>query len=111
LRRGALAAALYFGANGKAKADVFLCVLLSRSLFTLTVLALPAAVFAQAAPADAPVSVMFVADFHMSNPGRDVYNVSVDDVLTPGPQAEIAKIADALTGFHPLDDHLKTGHT
>lgn len=42
-----------------------------------------AALIALCAPADAaePVSVMIVGDFHMSNPGRDLHNVQVDDVL------------------------------
>jgi hypothetical protein len=51
--------------------------------------------------ADAPVQVMIVGDFHMSNPGRDIHNLKVDDVLAPGRQAEIAAVTDALSRFHP----------
>jgi hypothetical protein len=44
---------------------------------------------------------MVVADFHMANPGHDIHNVAVDDVLTPGRQAEITKITNALADFRP----------
>jgi hypothetical protein len=57
--------------------------------------------FGQRPPDDTPVSVMVLADFHMANPGHDMHNVAVDDVLAPGRQAEIAKITDALADFHP----------
>jgi len=52
-------------------------------------------------PPEGAVSVMVVADFHMANPGHDMHNVAVDDVLAPGRQAEIAKITDSLADFHP----------
>jgi hypothetical protein len=78
--------------------------LTSRSLIVLTnVLAFYTAAFAQQAPAKAPVSVMVVAVFHMSNPGHDLHNVTAGDVLLPEQQAEIAKITDALAGFHPTE--------
>lgn len=63
--------------------------------------AFAAAAFAQPPSAKPPVSVMVIGDFHMSNPGQDLHNVSVADVLQPEQQAEIAKVTDALTGFHP----------
>ena len=86
------------------RAEVALPMLTSRSLIALaSVLALPTAAFAQRSPAETPVSVMVVADFHMSNPGHDVHNVTVADVLLPDPQAEIAKITDALAVFHPTE--------
>lgn len=56
---------------------------------------------ASAAAADAPVQVMIVGDFHMSNPGRDMHNLKVDDVLAPGRQAEIAALNEGLLRFHP----------
>lgn len=65
------------------------------------VMILPPPLSAQRALDEKPVSVIVVADFHMSNPGHDLHNVSVDDVLAPGPQAEIARISDGLAGFHP----------
>jgi hypothetical protein len=51
--------------------------------------------------ADAPVSVMIVGTFHMSNPGRDLYNAQIEDVLTPKYQAQIASVTDALGRFRP----------
>ncbi len=51
--------------------------------------------------ADAPVQVMVVGTFHMSNPGRDLHNVTVDDVLAEKPQGEIARVAAALARFRP----------
>src|ERR1044072_9427266 len=71
----------------------------------LALLAPFAAHAASKAPAKAagpaPVEVMIVGDFHMSNPGRDQHDVTVDDVLAPNPQREIAAVTDALNRFHP----------
>ena len=53
------------------------------------------------AAGDAPVTVMIVGDFHMSNPGKDLHNVEADDMLSPRRQAEIAAVTDALAQFHP----------
>jgi hypothetical protein len=53
------------------------------------------------ASAPAPVSVMIVGGYHMSNPGRDLHNVVSGDVLESAPQAELARIAEALNEFHP----------
>lgn len=51
--------------------------------------------------ADAPVDVMIVGTFHMSNPARDLHNISVEDVLQPKPQAQIAAVVEGLARFHP----------
>ena len=48
-----------------------------------------------------PVTVMVLATFHMSNPGHDMHNQSVDDMLSPRRQAEIAKVVDSLAAFKP----------
>jgi hypothetical protein len=56
---------------------------------------------AVAARAAEPVRVMIVGDFHMSNPGRDMHNATVDDVLTPRRQVEIAAAVDGLAAFRP----------
>ncbi|HXM00010.1 MAG TPA: DUF5694 domain-containing protein [Rhizomicrobium sp.] len=56
---------------------------------------------ASAVAADAPVQVMIVGGFHMSNPGRDMHNLKVDDVLAPRRQAEIAAVNEGLLRFHP----------
>ncbi len=47
------------------------------------------------------VQVMVLGAFHMSNPGQDVANAEIDDMLTDERQAEIAAVADALAAFKP----------
>lgn len=54
-----------------------------------------------AAASPAPVQVMIVGVFHMSNPGHDIHNLQVDDVLAPKRQAEIEAIGKALSRFRP----------
>ncbi len=54
-----------------------------------------------AEPAAKTVEVMVVGVFHMSNPGHDIHNLKVDDVLEPKRQAEIALVTDALARFKP----------
>lgn len=70
---------------------MFHTILAAAALATLPVHALAAE----------PVSVMIVGDFHMSNPGRDLHNVQVDDMLAPKRQAEIEAVADGLSRFKP----------
>ncbi|HUJ47053.1 MAG TPA: DUF5694 domain-containing protein [Rhizomicrobium sp.] len=70
----------------------------------LAVLVLAAAMAATSivrAADKAPVQVMIVGMFHFSNPGHDLHNVQVDDVLLPEYQAQIAQIADGLSRFKP----------
>jgi len=54
-----------------------------------------------APPAPAPVEVMVVGVFHMANPGHDLHNLKVDDVLSPRRQGEIAAVVAALARFRP----------
>ena len=42
------------------------------------------------------VKVMVLGTYHFANPGADIANVDVEDVLLPGPQAEIGAIVEAL---------------
>ncbi|MUV15441.1 DUF5694 domain-containing protein [Noviluteimonas gilva] len=56
---------------------------------------------AQEAAKPAPTKVMIVGTFHLDNPGRDVFNVQVDDVLAKKRQAELADIAKGLARFEP----------
>lgn len=51
--------------------------------------------------ASKPVEVMVVGVFHMSNPGHDIHNLKVDDVLEPKRQGEIAAVTAALASFKP----------
>lgn len=72
-----------------------------RSLLTTLALA-PAVGAAQPpAPSSPPVEVMVVGVYHMGNPGRDLHNLQVDDVLAPKRQGEIAAVTDALARFRP----------
>jgi hypothetical protein len=51
--------------------------------------------------ADAPVQVMIVGTFHMSNPGHDIHNAKVDDMLSPERQAQIAAAVNGIAAFKP----------
>lgn len=67
-------------------------------LLSLTILV---AVPTLAAATDHPTEVLLVGTYHFSNPGADLNNVKVDDVLMPKRQAEIAAVAAALARFKP----------
>ncbi|MFZ0478453.1 MAG: DUF5694 domain-containing protein [Terriglobales bacterium] len=45
--------------------------------------------------------ILVLGTYHMSNPGRDVYNMQADDVLSPKRQQEIAQLIEVLKKFHP----------
>jgi hypothetical protein len=45
--------------------------------------------------------ILILGTFHMANPGRDVHNMEVDDVLSPTRQREIAELLDILRSFRP----------
>lgn len=52
-------------------------------------------------PSRPPAQVVVVGLFHFANPGRDMFNVQVDDVLAEGRQAELERIATNLARFAP----------
>ena len=56
---------------------------------------------AEPVPESAPVRVMIVGVFHMSNPGHDLYDLKADDILAPRRQVEVQRIAEALARFRP----------
>jgi hypothetical protein len=59
---------------------------------------------ADAEKPDAPgacAQVLVLGVYHMSNPGRDIFNMKADDVLAPTRQAEIAQLIEVLKRFHP----------
>jgi len=61
-----------------------------------------ALVFAAPAVAqDAPVEVLVLGTFHMDNPGHDLHNMQVDDVLTPKRQKELEEVSVSLARFQP----------
>ncbi len=45
--------------------------------------------------------LLVIGSYHMNNPGRDVFNLVADDVLTERRQAEIAEVAARLAAFQP----------
>jgi hypothetical protein len=49
----------------------------------------------------AKARVLVLGTFHMSNPGQDVLNMQVDDMLAPKRQAEIEQFVAALEKFRP----------
>ena len=44
---------------------------------------------------------MILGTFHMSNPGRDMHNARIEDVLTPKHQADLARGVNGLAKFKP----------
>lgn len=61
----------------------------------------PAAAVPAIAPEGPPIEVVVLGTFHFANPGQDIANIQVDDVLAPKRQAEIARIRDGLARFKP----------
>jgi hypothetical protein len=45
--------------------------------------------------------LLILGTAHLNNPGHDMFNVAVDDVLTPKRQAEIVALVDQLATFQP----------
>lgn len=70
-----------------------------RTLVVAALLCAPLMALAESPPP--PVDVMIVGVFHMSNPGKDIHNLEVDDMLSPKRQAEIAAITKGLARFKP----------
>src|SRR3989449_4952452 len=54
-----------------------------------------------APPAPARAEVLVLGVYHMANPGRDIFNMQADDVLSPKRQQEIAELAAVLKRFQP----------
>jgi hypothetical protein len=69
-----------------------------RSIFAA---ALIVAGISHGAIAAEPVQVMILGTFHMDNPGHDLHNMKVDDVLTEKRQAELADVSTHLLRFKP----------
>ena len=60
-----------------------------------------------AAPSRAEVLVLGV--YHMSNPGRDVFNTEADDVLSPKRQAQVEHFIAVLKEFRPSKIAVEAG--
>ena len=70
--------------------------------FASVLLTLSASAAASQSPAtQARAEVLVLGVFHMANPGRDIVNAQVDDVLAPKRQAEIAELIAVLKRFRP----------
>lgn len=54
-----------------------------------------------AASAPAKAHILVLGSFHMANPGKDMYNLQVDDVRSPKRQAEIAAFVESIKPFRP----------
>src|ERR1700749_232132 len=50
---------------------------------------------------DARPEIMVLGNYHMSNPGRDLFNMQADDVLAPKRQEEMAQLIEVLKRYHP----------
>lgn len=70
---------------------------LSPVLMVLAVLT-PCLGHAQSTPKP---EILIVGTYHMANPGRDVHNMEVDDVLSQTRQREIAELLKVLRSFRP----------
>ena len=83
--------------------------MLPRIVFTLSLSAiLVATAQPQNAAPPAPIEVLVLGTYHMSNRGRDVVNIHVDDVLQPKRQRELEQLATALERFHPTKVAVET---
>jgi hypothetical protein len=51
--------------------------------------------------ADQRPALLVLGSGHLDNPGRDVVNLKVDDVLTPTRQAQISAVVEQLASFRP----------
>jgi hypothetical protein len=56
---------------------------------------------AASAPPAGRAEVLVLGVYHMANPGRDLFNMKADDVLSPKRQAEIAELVAVLKAFRP----------
>lgn len=68
----------------------------------------------QQASVDTPVEraraeVLVLGVYHMSNPGRDVFNTAADDVLSSERQAEIEQVTAILERFRPTRIAVEAG--
>jgi hypothetical protein len=57
--------------------------------------------FAARAASPTPVEVMILGTFHMANPGRDLHNQRVPDVLAAEQQNQLKQTAETLARFRP----------
>jgi hypothetical protein len=79
-----------------------------KTLWILATLATASACWAQSEAgsadthgAQARAEILVLGTYHMSNPGRDIYNMQADDALSPKRQQEMTQVIEVLKKFHP----------
>jgi hypothetical protein len=72
-----------------------------RNTIILCLAALMAPLAQAQGPTPQRAEVLVLGLFHMSNPGQDIFNMQVDDVLAPKRQQEIAELVAVLEKFKP----------
>jgi hypothetical protein len=73
---------------------------LGLAVFVFLAAGSAAGAMAQTVPAPR-AEILVLGTYHMANPGRDVFNMAADDVLSPKRQAEIAELLAVLKRFQP----------
>jgi hypothetical protein len=73
---------------------------LGLAVFFVVTSGSPAGALAQSLPPQR-AEILILGTYHMANPGRDVFNMAADDVLSPKRQAEIAELLAVLKRFQP----------
>jgi hypothetical protein len=73
---------------------------LGLAVFIIVAAGSAAGAMAQTVPAPR-AEVLVLGTYHMANPGRDVFNMAADDVLSPKRQAEIGELLKVLKRFKP----------
>ena len=79
----------------------------SSTAISLAIVAMVLTYIGPVRAADA-VEIMVVGTIHMDNPGLDLHNLKVGDVLEPAFQAEIARVTEALARFKPTAVHVES---
>ncbi len=70
-------------------------------LISVVLLAASAPCFVLSEPRREQSAVAVLGTFHMANPGRDVVNANVDDVLSEDRQQQLQELCDLLAAFEP----------
>ncbi len=71
---------------------------MKKALLLLAISAISTAAWAQS---DSKAEILVLGTYHMANPGRDVFNMQVDDVQSAKRQQEIAQLIAVLKKFQP----------
>ena len=80
--------------------SIFVPAALGLAAFVFLAAVLSGITLAQTAPAQR-AEILILGTYHMANPGRDIFNMAADDVLTPKRQAEIGELLEVLKRFKP----------